>query len=257
LRMKLGRMLIKLGLFLQSLPVVVMKPEDLTEFSRQTYAKPDDVESWAEDSLVDAGLNKGEQDLLADLPETRGDLLLLGVGGGREAIPLAKMGFRVTGVDFIPDLVARAIENAERRGVSMDGLVQEISQLEVPDEAYDVVWLSRAMYSCVPGRQRRVAMVRRVAKALKPGGTFLCQFRMDPRMSPSKRGVRVRRLIAALTFGNRSYEAGDLLLFNIEFLHAFSSIEQVRGEIEDGGLEVIRFQQKINPVEMGVVCRKQ
>src|SRR5665648_58326 len=221
LRIGLARFLLKLGAFIQTLPVVVMRPDDLVEFSRQTYAKPNDVESWAEDTLVDAGLSADELDLLAALPATTGDLLLLGVGGGREAVPPAKMGFKVTGVDYVPAMVDRARENLTRRGISMQGLVQEISQLGVPAATYDVVWLSRAMYSCIPTRARRVDMVRRIARSLKPGGFFLCQFHWNPRIQPTRKEQLVRRMVAAGTLGNLHFQPGDMLWHNIEFVHAF------------------------------------
>ena len=145
LRIRLAFFLLHLGDFIKSLPILVMKPDDLVEFSRQTYAKPQSVESWAEQNLVDSGLGDAEQELLAALPFKTGKLLLLGVGGGREAIPLARIGFQVTGVDYVPALVERAIENAAQRGVVIEGLVQDISRLEVPAGAYDVVWISEAM----------------------------------------------------------------------------------------------------------------
>ncbi|MBW6467275.1 MAG: class I SAM-dependent methyltransferase, partial [Brevefilum sp.] len=175
-----ARYLLKLGKFLQSLPVVVMKPDDLIEFSRQTYAQPDDVDSWAEDSLVDSGLSTDEQALIDALPKQEGKLVLLGVGGGREAIPLSQMGFQVTGVDFVKAMVDRAQQNASKRGETIAGLVQEISQLTLPPESYDVVWISRAMYSSVPTRKRRVAMLHTIANALKPGGHLICQYLQDP-----------------------------------------------------------------------------
>lgn len=256
LRISFSRFLIQLGSFVQSLPVVVMRPCDLIEFSRQTYAKPQDVESWAEDTLVDSGLSPDELDLLAALPAMAGDLLLLGVGGGREAVPLARMGFRVTGVDYVPAMVDRAKENVARRGVSMEGLVQEISRLEVPECTYDVVWLSRAMYSCVPTRARRVGMVRRITHALKPGGHFLCQFHWDPRTRLTRNGWLVRRLIAACTLGNLAYEEGDMLWCNIEFIHAFKSEEELRSELEEGGLSVIRIKVDSNSIRGGAICRK-
>src|SRR4030042_6203161 len=101
LRISLARFLIQLGAFIQSIPVVIMRADDLVEFSRQSYARPHDIEGWAEDALVDSGLGDDELDLLTAVSETTGDLLLLGVGGGREAIPLARMGFRVTGVAYV------------------------------------------------------------------------------------------------------------------------------------------------------------
>jgi SAM-dependent methyltransferase len=255
-RVSLARGLLRLGAFIQSLPIVVMRPDDLVEFSRQTYARPHNVEAWAEDQLVDSGLSKDEQELLAEVQATTGNLLLLGVGGGREAIPLARMGFRVTGVDYVADMVDRARENAARRGVRVEGLVQEISQLDVQENAYDVVWLSRAMYSCVPTRVRRVAMVRRIARALKPGGLFLCQFHWCAAPRPQGKGEMLRRLVAVCTLGNGAYEAGDILWLNVEFVHEFSSEDAIRSELEEGGLDVLRIQTSQTTIRGSAVCRK-
>jgi SAM-dependent methyltransferase len=249
-------MLIRLGAVIQSLPVVVMKADDLIEFSRQTYARPDDVEGWAEDSLVDSGLTADELALVEDLPIKKGSLLLLGVGGGREAIPLARMGFRVTGVDFVEAMVERAKQNAVKRGLEIDGMVQEISSLDIQPDTYDVVWLSKAMYSCVPTRRRRIEMVNRIVNCLKPGGIFLCQFHRDTRYNPSNKGILFRRLIARLTLGNLEYEPGDTLLYHIEFIHAFSSEEEVRSELEEGGFQVLGFHTGKNPTCTGVTSRK-
>jgi SAM-dependent methyltransferase len=257
LRIKLARFLLRLSRFIQSLPVMVMNSDELVEFSRHSYAKPQDVDSWSEDQLVDSGLEPDELDLLKDLPFSSGKLLLLGVGGGREAIYLARKGFDITGVDYVPEMVARAKDNAARRGIQMDGLVQEISKLDVPPVSYDVVWISRAMYSCVPTRERRVEMVRRIAKALVPGGYFLCQFQRGQPTQYAPRGNFLRRLMARLTGGNTRYEPGDVLWMNVEFVHMFASDEELRAEIEAGGLEVLRIQKDINPNRGGAVCRKE
>lgn len=253
-RIRLARGLLRLSDFIQSLPVVVMRPDDLVEFSRQAYARPGNVAAWAEDALVDSGLTAWERDLLAAAPPPPASLLLLGVGGGREAIPLARMGYRVTGVDYIPELVDRARENAVRRGVELGGLVQEISQLDAPAGAYDVVWLSREMYSCVPTRARRVAMVRRIARALKPGGIFLCQFHWRAVPRPRGRGERMRRLAAFLA-GNRTYERGDILWLNVEFVHEFDSADALRAELEDGGLSVVQVRTD-QPPRGQAICIK-
>jgi len=254
-RVRVARGLLRVGEFVQSLAIMVMRPDDLVEFSRQHYARTGSVEGWADDALVDSGLKADERDLLAAIPDTAGDLLLLGVGGGREAIPLARMGYQVTGVDNVPAMVDRAIENAARRGLSIQGLVQDISQLDVPAGAYNIVWLSRETYSYVPTRARRVEMVRRIARALRPGGWFLCQFHWHARPRPPGRGRFVRRLVAACTLGNLTYEAGDMLRRNVEFVHQFSSKDAVRSELEEGGLTVERI--KTGQTYGGsAVCRK-
>lgn len=233
-----------------------MKPSDLIEFSRQTYDKPGDVDAWAEDSLVDSGLTNDEKVLIDAIPIKVGKLLLLGIGGGREAIPFSQMGFEVTGVDFIPESVERSIENARKRGCAIKGITQEISQLSVTHDHYDIIWMSYDFFSSIPSRSRRVAMVERIRDALKPGGYFLCQFHLNPAMHPSPRGIKLRRLIATLTLGNSEYEPGDFLWQNIEFLHAFANAEQVQSEIEDGGLQVERFPEGNHPLQKAAVCIK-
>jgi SAM-dependent methyltransferase len=252
-----ARFLLNLGKFFQSLPVVVMKPDNLIAFSRQTYANPANVESWAEDNLVDSGLTKDEQAFVQALPMKKGKLLLLGVGGGREAIPLSQMGFQVTGVDFVEAMVDRAQQNAIKRGESIEGLVQEISQLALPPDTYDVVWMSRAMYPSVPTRKRRVAMLHRIATALKPDGYLICQYHQDPQYTLSKKAVFIRRLIATFTFGNRDFEPGDILWFNIEFAHAFASEDEVQSELAAGGFDVIRFHSDQYKTRVGVICKKK
>jgi SAM-dependent methyltransferase len=256
-RVRLARGLIGLGALVQSLALVVMKPDDLTEFSRQTYSRPDNVDGWAEDAIVDSGLNDQEPELAeAAKAAAPGKLLLLGVGGGREAIALARMGYDLTGVDFVPQMVRRAIQNAARRGFTIQGMVQEVSRLDVPAGAYDVVWLSSSMYSCVPTRARRVGMVRRIARALKPGGLFLCQFHWRPGPQPARRGDIVRRLVAICTLGNLTYEPGDTLWFNIEFLHGFASEDAVRSELEEGGVRVTCIYTTPTGIRGSVISRK-
>ena len=238
-RITLGRFLIRLGRFVESLAVMVMRPDDLIEFSRQCYARPHMVDIWGQAGRMEQGLRPGETALLDALPLREGRLLLLGVGGGREAIPLAQEGFAVTGVDFVPGLVEKAIENAAQQGLKIEGLVQEISELDVPANSYDVVWLETAMYSYVPTQQRRVEMLRRIGKALRPSGYLACGFRWDARSGFSRKGLWARKAVAYLTLGNLWYEPGDELSGGIEFVHAFSSEEELRSEFEAGGFEVL------------------
>ena len=256
LRVNLGRALISLGNFIQSLPVMVMRPDDLVEFSRQTYARSHNVEAWSEDELVDSGLTPDEIEMAQAFNTKKGALLLLGLGGGREAIPFAKMGFQVTGVDYIPAMVENSIENAAKRGVHIEGIVQEISSLDVQEKTFDVVWISRHMYSCIPTRNRRVEMVRRIALALKPGGIFLCQFQWNPRPKSAGTGEVVRRMVALFTLGNLDYEPGDILWQNVEFVHAFSSEDTIHSELEEGGLSVVRLQTSPTSIRGWAVAKK-
>ena len=74
-RINFSRFLLRTGTFIQTLPVVVMKPDDLIEFSWQTYSRQQNFLPWAEDSFVDSGLTAHEKDLLNHLPINSGKLL--------------------------------------------------------------------------------------------------------------------------------------------------------------------------------------
>jgi 2-polyprenyl-3-methyl-5-hydroxy-6-metoxy-1,4-benzoquinol methylase len=210
-RMVFGKYLVRLGRFIQSLAIMVMKPDDLVEFSRQTYAARKSVEGWGSDELIDSGLDQDEKALLTKIPFRNGRLLLLDAGGGREAIPLAQMGFEITVLDFVPEMVQKTEENARKRGLHLQGVVQEISKLDMPNDSFDIVWLSAAMYSSVPTMKRRIDMLRRIHKILKSGGYFICQFHwMTVNPCTPKVGF-AKKIFSLVSFGNFSYEKGDIL----------------------------------------------
>ncbi|MFO7685073.1 MAG: methyltransferase domain-containing protein [Desulfobacterales bacterium] len=255
-RIKIAGLLIKIGAFVQSAAVGVMRPHDLIEFSRRHYQKPENVQGWCDDQFVNSGLSDLEKSLLDKIKMRKGRLLLLGLGGGREAIPLAKMGFAVTGVDFIPQMVEKAEENARKSSVKIMGMVGEISKLDLPENAFDVAWLSAAMYSCVPTKKRRMAMLKKIGKALRPGGCFVCGFLWNPHADVSAKSVFFKKMIAWLTLGNLHYEKGDMLRFNLEFIHAFTALEELKSEIAGSGFEQIDIQTMAENDFGGAIARK-
>lgn len=240
-RIALARFLIRLGKGIQSLALLVMTPGDLIAFGRETYGRPAGVSDWSGADWVDEGLLPEEAALLERSPVQGGRLLLLGLGGGREAIALAKRGFSLTGVDFVPAMVVRAKAHAARHGVALEGLVQEISRLAVPPGSHDLVWLSTRIYSAVPGRARRVQMLRRIAPALRRGGCLVCQFHWEPEPRISPRAAQLCRLFARLIGGYRDFEPGDQLWGHVEFIHGFSDPAVLNAEFAAGGFELLHL----------------
>jgi signal peptidase I len=254
-RISFGKFLIRLARFLESLPPAVMRPDELIEYGRRHYGRASTVELWVGDTVVDRGLNTEESATLTEVPRRDGRALVLGLGGGREAIALAKMGFAVTGVDYIPEMMTRAQENAARRGVTITGLVQDMCDLDVPAEAFSLVWLSAGMYSCLPTRSRRIELARQVRRVLEPGGWFVCGFSWDPAHAPNPTGVALRRALAVVTLGNRSYEPGDVLWGGVEFMHVFCAESDLRAEFDLSGLELVRLS--LPPAGWGLAVLRQ
>jgi len=254
-RVFLGRSLVRLGRFVQSLALVVMRPDDLVEFNRQFYAKPRSIADWNAHALTDSDLNPDEKALLDKVPVKSGQMLLLGLGGGREAIFLGKNGFQITGIDFIPVMVEHTRQNAARCGIEIEGLIQEISKLEVPPDTFDVIWLSAAMYSSIPTRHRRNEMLKRIGGALKPNGYFVCQFFWTTSGKFSSKIELARKVFAYLTLGNLWYEKGDMLWANQEFIHAFSKEDELMAEFDAAGFEKVYMHFEKDILRGGAVLK--
>ena len=221
------------------MPVFLMRPKDLIDFTQTSYARPNAVKGWSDNQFVEAGLTDDEDHLLERMPFKEGRLLLLGVGGGREAIPLAKKGFEVTGVDFVPEMVAQAKANARNHKVEIRGVVQDISKLEVTSDSFDVIWFATALYSQIPTRSLRIAMLQRIYHALRQDGCVVCQFSFNRSGGNfSSWGRRLRKLVAVLTLGNRQYENGDHIHAGIEFIHSFCNEKELCSEFEAAGFSV-------------------
>ena len=100
-----------------------------------------------------------------DLPA--GALVLdLACGTGNLAIPLAKRGACVTGLDIAPNLLEQARERAAAEGLEVSFEEGDAEQLPYPDATFDaVVSMFGAMFAPQPAR-----VVEECARVLKPGG---------------------------------------------------------------------------------------
>jgi SAM-dependent methyltransferase len=100
---------------------------------------------------------------------TPGAALDLAAGEGRNAVWLARQGWRVTAVDFSPVAVERGRELAARQGVPVQWRLMDVTAYRPVPGSYDLVLLS---YLHLPARE--LAGVLAAARtALRPGGTVV------------------------------------------------------------------------------------
>ena len=73
----------------------------------------------------------------------RGRALVLACGTGRNALYLAGAGFEVEGLDISAVAITQAREEAARRGLAVDFKVADLDQVDLPEDAYDLVTMVR------------------------------------------------------------------------------------------------------------------
>lgn len=99
------------------------------------------------------------------------DILDLYCGYGRHAIELARMGYAVTGIDATQAFLDIAVQKAAEEKVAVTFRQGDMRQLAY-DGAFDAVINMFAAFGYFADDEN-AAVVRRVARALKPGGLFL------------------------------------------------------------------------------------
>ncbi len=112
-------------------------------------------------------LEPGALDFLARLNIAPGtEMLDVGCGAGQIAIPAARAGVRVTGVDIAANLVAKARERAAAEGLDARFDEGDAEQLPYPDAAFDVVVsLIGAMFAPRPD-----LVASELLRVCRPGG---------------------------------------------------------------------------------------
>lgn len=104
-----------------------------------------------------------------------GRVLDLAMGSGRDAVWLAQRGFRVTGLDILPDALARARALAARHGVALEARLADACS---PDALAPGDWDGILVVNFLER-----ALLPRLPAALAPGGVLIYQSFTHPQAS--------------------------------------------------------------------------
>lgn len=100
-------------------------------------------------------------------------ILVPGCGHGYEVIELARLGFKVTGLDIAPTPVARM-----RRELEAEGLHADVVQIDmfsfVPELPFDAVYEQTSL--CAIQLAQREAYEKKLYEWIKPGGSLFALF---------------------------------------------------------------------------------
>jgi SAM-dependent methyltransferase len=190
---------------------------------------------------VDAGLSPTERHFYARFLRDRDRVLLAGCGSGRDLIALRSMGYDVSGLEPVSELVELARGHLTRHGLSAAvhaGLIQT-AHLEGP---YDAVIFSNGCYSFLQGSDVRVATLQRVARHLARDGRVIVSYL--PARHQSRLGRWLARASARVGSADWVPEPGDTFARDlcvpglVRYHRAFQPEEFAR-ECQAAGLDVL------------------
>ncbi len=100
-----------------------------------------------------------------------GRALDLGCGTGTNAITLARHGWEVTGVDFVPEAIAGARRKCAGAGLKIDFRVADVTDLAILSGRYDFVLDIGCLFSLAERDRSRYASG--LGRLLRPRGWFM------------------------------------------------------------------------------------
>lgn len=103
--------------------------------------------------------------------ESKGRVLDLGCGQGRDSIPIAQMGYDVIAVDHSEVGIEQLAKTALSAGVSIKTLVGDVYQMNI-DQSIDIVLLDSMLHFYKNDVEKESAFVKRILNELRIGGVF-------------------------------------------------------------------------------------
>ncbi len=112
-----------------------------------------------------------------------GPLLDLACGTGRTALSLAAQGYRITGVDIVPEMIAQARQKAAERAVSVEWIVADARTFHL-QQRFPFMYMVGHAFQLFQTRADQEALLARVREHMRPEGCFLFETR-----NPSPRNL--------------------------------------------------------------------
>lgn len=142
------------------------------------------LEGYRDPQAYDAEEENYDEDrpLTEQLARQRGGPLLdLACGTGTMAVHLAKLGYQITGVDIVPEMIAWARQKAAKQAISIEWVVADARAFQLHKQFPFIYMLGNAFQHFLT-RADHEALLARVRDHLRPEGCFLfCTRNPSPR----------------------------------------------------------------------------
>lgn len=127
---------------------------------------------WSPDETLETESTAPMIDFLAQLAGD-GPALEFAIGAGRIAVPLARRGVPVAGIDVSPAMVE--VLHAAMPAAELPATVGSMATADAPSRDYQLVYLVANAISCLLHQDEQIACFQNAARHLRPGGFFVIQ----------------------------------------------------------------------------------
>src|ERR687898_2949564 len=151
-------------------------------FGRQPLIDHDNLEAFADPVDYDRQdtSDTGVDFYAALAREAGGPVLEIACGTGRVAIPIARQGFAVTGLDVVPAMLVRARFKAEAAGLAVRWVEGDARTFDLGSERFRLIFLTGNAFQAFLTNSDQEALLGRVRAHLHDEGLFAFETR-NPR----------------------------------------------------------------------------
>jgi len=193
------------------------------------------------------GFEDWERELVENCASHHGSTLVIGAGGGREALALKKRGAHVESIEYNFQLAMSTDAALKKLGVEIPLWHEPRFQIPEPDEAYDTVFVARLYLSYIHDRNRRIEFLKRVRSVLKDDGVLIFGYFIRPENARTNlsRSFRFQAVLANLIRRIRGkikqfpVEVGDHLDPHIPLYHHHFIEQEITAELHEAGFRVL------------------
>ncbi len=238
-----GHLVSQVQFFLYGILPALLPSDELTALTRRYYTRSyGGLEREFRADAYKWTLDNWEAAVEAKHMASKGLVVVLGAGLGRESIALTEHGHRVLGLDNNYDGLHIATMRASSTHLPVLFVQADFRRLPVPKAQADYVFLSSVMYSAIPGRRQRQECVREFRSVLKSDGKIVLNFLLSHEwQSRSHRLIETcNRWLLKLPGSNQNYQPGDFCSHG-HFMHAFLDEAEIRSELTETGAIILEL----------------
>jgi SAM-dependent methyltransferase len=202
-----------------------------------------------------------EADLFDRFLRPGDSILIVGAGGGRDALPLLSKGHAVTALDIASRALHALTERARVRGFIVPTIRASITEASLLPASFDVVLFSWFCLSYLHGAEERRQALSRSGDALRPGGRILLSYPFRGEAQPAPLAPpRMVRLLAqwldgmVIEPGDDYTVSGTVSRPGVFFSHPFRP-NDIEGEVRRLGFQVKFHDQSSSGVGVLVLER--